>query len=160
MSVGGGLIWLESPATRGYEPDMLTVRAFRAEDESSVIELWRRCGLVRSHNDPHKDLRRKSKVRPDLFLVGLLDGQIVASVMVGYEGHRGWINYLAVSPDFQRNGYGKEMMLQAEQALRAEGCPKINLQVRTSNAAVLTFYRAIGYIQDDVVSMGKRLETD
>jgi ribosomal protein S18 acetylase RimI-like enzyme len=95
-----------------------------------------------------------------MFLVGLLDGKIVASVMVGYEGHRGWINYLAVSPDHQKRGFGKQMMEEAERFLRAEGCPKINLQVRTSNVEVLAFYRAIGFLKDDVVSMGKRLEHD
>jgi ribosomal protein S18 acetylase RimI-like enzyme len=100
------------------------------------------------------------KVRPDLFLVGHLEAELVASVMVGYEGHRGWINYLAVSPAHQRKGFGRQMMAQAEQLLLAEGCPKINLQIRTSNAQVLAFYRAIGYLEDDVVSLGKRLESD
>ncbi len=80
--------------------------------------------------------------------------------MIGYEGHRGWINYLAVSPDLQRHGYGRRMMEEAERLLRAEGCPKINLQVRTSNAKVVSFYKAIGFIQDDVISLGKRLEHD
>lgn len=139
---------------------MLTTRPFLSEDETVVIDLWRRCGLVRPNNDPHKDILRKTKVRPDLFLVGLLDGQIVAAVMVGYEGHRGWINYLAVSPDHQKRGFGRQMMAEAERLLRAEGCPKINLQVRTSNAEVLAFYRAIGFVTDDVVSLGKRLEHD
>jgi ribosomal protein S18 acetylase RimI-like enzyme len=80
--------------------------------------------------------------------------------MVGYEGHRGWINYLAVSPDHQRKGYGRLLMDEAERLLRKEGCPKINLQVRTTNAAVLAFYKALGYGQDEVVSLGKRLEND
>lgn len=80
--------------------------------------------------------------------------------MAGYEGHRGWINYLAVCPEHQKRGFGRQMMLEAERLLRAEGCPKINLQVRTSNLTVLAFYRAIGFVQDDVVSLGKRLEID
>lgn len=139
---------------------MLTTRPFCSDDEPAVIELWTRCGLVKPQNDPRKDIQRKSKVRPDLFLVGVLDGQIVASVMIGYEGHRGWINYLAVSPDHQKRGFGRHMMAEAERLLRAEGCPKINLQVRTSNSAVLAFYRAIGFLPDDVVSFGRRLEQD
>src|SRR5580704_9410014 len=102
---------------------MLSIRPFRAEDEPAVIELWARCGLVRAHNDPGKDIRRKSNVRPDLFLVGLFDGRIIASVMAGYEGHRGWINYLAVSPEQQKRGFGKQIMDEAERLLRAEGCP-------------------------------------
>lgn len=139
---------------------MLTIRPFRRDDEPAVIALWTRCGLVKPQNDPRKDIQRKSKVRPDLFLVGEMDGQVVASIMVGYEGHRGWINYLAVSPEQQKRGFGRRMMDEAERLLRAEGCPKINLQVRTSNTAVLAFYRAIGFLPDDAVSLGKRLEHD
>jgi len=139
---------------------MLTIRPFRPEDGDEVVDLWRRCGLVRPVNDPRKDLARKQRVRGDLFLVGLVDGEIVASVMAGYEGHRGWINYLAVSPEHRKRGFGRRIMDEAERLLRAEGCPKINLQVRTSNTEVLAFYRAIGYVQDDVISLGKRLEHD
>jgi ribosomal protein S18 acetylase RimI-like enzyme len=139
---------------------MLTTRPFRSEDEAAVVELWTRCGLVKPQNDPRKDIRRKSKVKPEMFLVGLLEEKIVASVMVGYEGHRGWINYLAVSPEHQKRGFGRHMMNEAERLLRAEGCPKISLQVRTSNSEVLAFYRAIGFAPDDVVSLGKRLEHD
>jgi ribosomal protein S18 acetylase RimI-like enzyme len=139
---------------------MLTLRPFQPEDTATVIALWRHCGLVHVNNDPGKDIIRKSKVRPDLFIVGLSEGAIVASVMVGYEGHRGWINYLAVSPDHQRKGYGRVLMEEAERLLRKEGCPKINLQVRTTNAAVLAFYETIGYGRDEVTSLGKRLEHD
>ena len=95
-----------------------------------------------------------------MFLVGLLDEVIVASIMIGYEGHRGWINYLAVSPECQKRGFGKRMMEEAERLLRAESCPKISLQIRTSNVEVLGFYRAIGFVQDEVISLGKRLEHD
>ena len=139
---------------------MLIIRPFQPEDSDAVIELWFRCGLVRPTNDPKKDIARKQKVRGDLFLVGLHDERIVASVMIGYEGHRGWINYLAVCPLHRKLGYGRSIMAEAERLLRAEGCPKINLQVRASNTEVLAFYRAIGYVQDDVVSFGKRLEDD
>lgn len=138
----------------------LALRPFASSDTEAVVALWHECGLVHPNNDPRKDIARKLRVRPDLFLVGVIDGAIVASVMVGYEGHRGWINYLAVSPSFQKRGYGRLLMEEAERRLRAEGCPKINLQVRTTNAAVLAFYRALGYLQDDVVSLGKRLEHD
>jgi ribosomal protein S18 acetylase RimI-like enzyme len=138
----------------------MRTRAFRPEDEPAVVELWRRCGLVVPHNDPHKDIARKMHVRPDLFRVGELDGAIVATVMIGYEGHRGWINYLAVSPDHQKRGFGRQLMDEAERLLRAEGCPKINLQVRRTNADVLAFYKAIGFLEDAAVSLGKRLERD
>lgn len=80
--------------------------------------------------------------------------------MVGYEGHRGWINYLAVLPQYQRQGFATQMIQEAEKILRSAGCPKINLQVRSSNTGVIEFYKAIGFKRDDVVSMGKRLEQD
>jgi ribosomal protein S18 acetylase RimI-like enzyme len=124
------------------------------------VELWRECGLVVSHNDPHKDIERKLNVDPELFLVGLVDEAVAATVMGGYEGHRGWINYLAVKPSQQRKGYGQAMMRAVEKLLRQQGCPKINLQVRSANKAVIEFYASLGYGNDDVVSLGKRLEDD
>lgn len=138
----------------------IQIRPFQLSDEDGVVTLWRQCNLVRPTNDPHKDIRRKLRVRPDLFLVGMVDGKIVASVMAGYEGHRGWLNYVAVAPEHQRSGIGRAIMDEAERLLRAEHCPKINLQVRTSNQGALEFYRCPGYAVDDVVSMGKRLEHD
>jgi ribosomal protein S18 acetylase RimI-like enzyme len=139
----------------------MQVRAFQAGDEPGIIDLWLRCDLLRPWNDPHKDIRRKLAVQPEGFLVAVDEiGAIVGTVMVGYDGHRGWINYLGVSPDHQRRGIGRALMAEAERLLRAKGCPKINLQVRSSNTAVLAFYRAIGFLQDDVISFGKRLERD
>ena len=139
---------------------MLTLRTFSTDDTQAVVSLWMRCELTHPNNDPHKDIARKLRVRGDLFLVGMHDGELVATVMIGYEGHRGWINYLAVAPEYQKHGYGRLLMDAAEQKLRAEGCAKINLQVHGSNSAVLAFYRTLGYAQDDVVSLGKRLEFD
>jgi ribosomal protein S18 acetylase RimI-like enzyme len=139
---------------------MLKIRSYVSSDQDAVIALWTRCGLVRPNNDPKKDLLRKQKVRGDWLLVAHDETGLVATVMIGYEGHRGWINYLAVCPSRQRCGYGRQMMQEAERLLRAEGCPKINLQVRRTNAQVLAFYEAIGFIPDDVISLGKRLEHD
>ena len=138
----------------------MEIRPFQESDETAVISLWRKCGLVRPTNDPHKDIRRKLAVHPELFLVGLANGEIVAAVMAGYEGHRGWINYLAVHPEHQCSGYGRQIMLAAEKRLRDLGCPKINLQVRRDNHKVLAFYQRIGFAEDPVVSLGKRLEHD
>jgi ribosomal protein S18 acetylase RimI-like enzyme len=138
----------------------MEIRRFRREDEPSVIALWQRCDLVRPWNDPCRDICRKLKINPEWFLVGLVDGQVVATVMAGYEGHRGWLNYLAVAPEFRRRGLAREIVAEAEGLLRKAGCPKINLQIRTSNQAVIEFYRRLGYSVDDVVSMGKRLEHD
>ena len=136
----------------------MEIRSFRPEDEQAVVSLLERSGLLRPWNDPHRDISRKLQVRGDLLLVGVADGKIVATVMAGYEGHRGWINYLAVAPESQRAGLGRKIMDEAERRLRASGCPKINLQVRNGNTNAIEFYRAIGYTQDDVISMGKRLE--
>ena len=139
----------------------MTIRPFRAADEEAVIALWRACDLVRPQNDPRKDIARKGRVNPEWFLVGEdAEGRIVGSVMVGYEGHRGWINYLAVEPSRQRTGRGRALMAEAERLLRAAGCPKINLQVRSRNAGVIAFYERIGFGRDEVVSLGKRLEVD
>jgi len=136
------------------------IRPFQPPDEDAVIELWRRCDLVRAQNDPRKDIARKLAVQPEMFLVAVDDGAIVGSVMCGYEGHRGWINYLAVDPERRLRGIGRELMKEAERILAAAGCPKINLQVRSTNQAVIDFYREIGFVVDDVVSMGKRLQHD
>ncbi len=145
--------------THRQMPELL-VRPYHESDEHAVVALWRECGLVVPWNDPHKDIRRKLTVQREMFLVGLVDNKIVAAVMAGYEGHRGWINYLAVSPSCQKQGLGRRMMDEAESRLRKLGCPKINLQVRTSNTGVIDFYKALGYTIDDVVSMGKRLDPD
>lgn len=138
----------------------MQIRPFHVSDESAVIELWTKCELVRPINDPAQDIRRKLSVNPELFLVGTIHGKVIAAVMAGYEGHRGWINYLGVHPEHRLRGYGKQIMVEAEKLLRAAGCPKINLQVRTNNRAVLAFYERIGFRVDDVVSFGKRLEHD
>lgn len=115
----------------------MEIRPFAAADEDAVVRLWERCELTRPWNDPRKDIRRKLAVRPDLLLVAADDSEVVGTVMVGYDGHRGWINYLAVAPERRRRGLGRLLMAEAERLLRGEGCPKINLQVRTTNAAVV-----------------------
>lgn len=136
------------------------IRAFRPADEKDVIGLWIRCGLVAPYNNPQMDIARKLMVKPEWLLVGAVDGEIVASCMVGYDGHRGWINYLAVAPEYRRRGLARRMMEEAERLLRSAGCAKVNLQVRAANQEVMAFYRSIGYCEDQVRSMGKRLVCD
>jgi ribosomal protein S18 acetylase RimI-like enzyme len=136
------------------------IRQYEETDQARVIELWRRCDLVRPWNDPRKDIARKLNVQREMFLVGELDGEVVGTVMAGYDGHRGWVNYLAVDPDQHQRGLGRALMKQVEQLLRDWGCPKVNLQVRATNATAMEFYRRIGYVVDEVVSFGKRLERD
>ena len=138
----------------------MQIRPFRDSDEAAVIALWEAAGLTRSWNDPRKDVERKRSVQRDRFLVGTIDDVVMASIMIGYDGHRGWINYLAVDPAHRKKGHARALMREAERLLTAAGCPKINLQIRTSNASVIEFYKAIGYAQDDVVSFGRRLIAD
>jgi ribosomal protein S18 acetylase RimI-like enzyme len=142
------------------QADKLEIRAYQPGDETQVIELWHRCGLTVPYNNPKRDIQRKLRVQSDMFLVGVIDEIVIATAMVGYDGHRGWVNYLAVAPEHQRKGIASRLMEEAEIRLLSMGCPKINLQVRTSNTGVIKFYEKIGYKLDDVVSMGKRLIED
>jgi len=138
----------------------MEIRSFRESDRSSVIELWSSCDLTRPWNDPDKDISRKLRVQPELFFVGEVGGKLVASAMAGYDGHRGSVFYLAVSPDCQGQGLGRMLMGKIEATLEAMGCPKVNIVVRSSNEAVLAFYRRLDYSIDEVVSIGKRLIPD
>jgi len=136
------------------------IREYKQKDEHQVIELWLDCKLVVPWNNPKLDIQRKLKVNPELFLVGEINNKIIASVMGGYEGHRGWINYLAVLPEYQGKGYAKDIMFAIEQKLKNIGCPKINLQIRSNNENVIKFYESIGYFDEHMTSMGKKLSED
>jgi ribosomal protein S18 acetylase RimI-like enzyme len=138
----------------------IVIRSFADADEEAVVALWQHCGLTRPWNDPHKDIARKRQVQRELFLVAEDAGRVAGTAMVGYEGHRGWVNYLAVDPSLQRRGLGRQLMHEAEQRLQALGCPKLNFQVRADNEAAVRFYERLGYAQDAVLSMGKRLIAD
>jgi ribosomal protein S18 acetylase RimI-like enzyme len=140
-------------------PDELVIRAFREADEPQVVALWREVFAGDPPwNEPAAVIRRKLGTQRDLFLVGELEGEVVATVVAGYDGFRGWVYHLAVAPARRRNGYGRAMMHEAESRLRALGCPKVNLQIRSTNTGAIAFYRAIGFDVEDRVSMGKRLE--
>jgi ribosomal protein S18 acetylase RimI-like enzyme len=136
------------------------IRAFQPSDEAAVILLWEQCDLLRPWNDPKKDIRRKLEVQPGMFIVGLLNDELIATAMTGYEGHRGWVNYLAVAPNHQGKGFGRKIMGEAEKLLAEAGCPKVNVQVRGTNSAAVEFYQRLGYRIDDVVSLGRRIEHD
>ena len=135
----------------------LRVRPYRLADEEAVVALWQSCGLVVEQNDPRRDIANKLAFQPELLLVGVLEERLVGSVMAGYEGHRGWINYLAVDPAFRSHSLGRQLMEAAEAALQRLGCPKVNLQVRSGNEAVIAFYEGLGYRVEERVGMGKRL---
>jgi len=135
----------------------VTIRPYQPTDEEQVVEVWRLCGLVVPPNDPRQDIQRKMQVQPELFLVGVFEERIAATVMAGYDGHRGWLYALAVAPDLQRHGLGRRIVEEAEARLKAVGCRKINLQVRASNTAVIGFYESLGFAVEERVSLGKRL---
>ena len=138
----------------------MNIRPFTPDDAAAVVALWQECGLIRPWNDPRKDIARKLKVQPELFFVGTIDGAVMASVMAGYEGHRGWVNYLAVTPRHRGRGHARALMKHVEDELLKRGCPKVSLLVRNSNHDALEFYRRLGYAQDESVSLGKRLIED
>jgi ribosomal protein S18 acetylase RimI-like enzyme len=141
-------------------PPPMQIRPFEEAEAEAVVDLWARCGLTRPWNDPRKDIARKLRVQRELFLVAVSEGVLAGTVMAGYEGHRGWINYLAVDPARRRQGLGRALMAAAEGALRGLGCPKINLQIRRDNLDAIAFYKRIGFLEDAAVGMGKRLESD
>ena len=136
----------------------LEVRPYRDTDEADVTTLWTRAfPETRAWNQPAAAIRRKLDVQRELFLVGVRDGQVVATVLAGYDGVRGWVYHLAVAPRHRRQGCGRAMMAAAEDRLGALGCAKINLQIVRANAAVVRFYQRLGYAIEDRISMGKAL---
>jgi len=139
---------------------VLEIRSFRPSDEEAVVRLWEACGLTRPWNDPRKDIARKLTEQPELFLVGTCDGEVVATAMAGFDGHRGWVYYLAVASGRRRQSFGRQLMQEAERRLIERGCPKLMLMVRSSNRDVVEFYRKLGYAREDVVTMGRRLIED
>ena len=149
--------------------DDIIIRDFQPADADAVVDLWRCCGLTRPWNDPLKDIERKKSDRNGAFWVACeaVNGRtsksgdkIVGTVMIGYDGHRGSINYLAVAPDHQGRGLGARIMHAAEALLIERGCPKVSFCVRRDNDAVLSFYNGLGYQVDNVHFLGKRLIPD
>lgn len=138
----------------------MDIRPFRETDTEPVVALWHESGLTRPWNDPRLDIARKATTQPELFLVGTIDDAVVATAMVGDDGHRGWVNDLAVAPDRRGRGLARALMDEAERLLVARGCAKLNLQLRRSNTAARGFQEALGYVEDDAVSFGKRLIVD
>ncbi len=123
-----------------------------------VVALWERCSLTRPWNDPRDDIALARSGPASEVLAGRLHGRIVASAMVGTDGHRGWVYYLAADPELRRQGLGRAMMQACEAWARERGVPKIQLMVRAGNLATIGFYKALGYQQEDTVVLGKRFD--
>lgn len=127
------------------------------DDIPAVTALWQRCDLLRPWNDPHSDIRRARQLRDARLLVGKRDSTVIATLMVGFDGHRGWIYYVAVDPSQRKTGCGRAMMAAAERWLTERGAPKVQLMVDPQNAAALGFYDALGYRRLPVITLGKQL---
>ncbi|WP_436893091.1 GNAT family acetyltransferase [Siccibacter turicensis] len=138
----------------------MEIRIFRQEDSEEVITLWERCDLLRPWNDPELDIERKLNHDVSLFLVAEVGGEIVGTVMGGYDGHRGSAYYLGVHPEFRGRGIANALLSRLEKKLNARGCPKINIQVREDNDIVIGLYERLGYEQQDVLVLGKRVIED
>lgn len=137
---------------------MVKIRSYLESDEVEVAALWREVfPHAPAWNQPELDIQRKLAVQRELFLVATLNDEVVGTAMGGYDGHRGWVYYVAVSPRHRRRGIGTALMRGVEEGLARLGCPKLNLQVRTSNHEVVAFYEQLGYQVEERVSMGKRL---
>lgn len=134
-----------------------TIQPYEPADEEQVIELWRLCGLVVPSGDPSQDIELKRQMQPELFLVGIVEERVAATVVADYDGHHGWLYSLAVAPNLQRRGLGRQMVEEAEARLKALGCRRVNLQIRASNAAIIGFYENLGFSVEERVSLGRRL---
>jgi ribosomal protein S18 acetylase RimI-like enzyme len=136
------------------------IRPVTDDDVDSVVDLWKAVGLTRPWNDPHEDIRRARAVWPELLLVAADDAAVVGTIMAGYDGHRGWLYYLATDPRRRGEGIGRSLVAAAEARLLELGCPKVMLMVRPDNTAVLDFYDRLGFEREGTVNTGKRLIPD
>jgi len=137
---------------------MIDIRPYRMDDKLEIIQLWKKVfPETPLHNDPLRDIQRKLKIQPGLFLVAAIDHFLVGTAMAGYDGHRGWIYYIAVDPAYRRKGIGTALMRKAEGLLAQKDCPKLNLQIRANNSDLQAFYEKLGYSVEERISMGKQL---
>ena len=136
----------------------LEISIYHPTYQTAVIDLWKKCNLIVSQNDPLIDIQKKLDFQPELFFIALLKNKVIGSVMAGYDGHRGWLNYLAVLPEYQKKDYGRKLVEKAVNELRKLGCLKVNVQVRTDNASTINFYKNLGFKEEERVSLGMRLK--
>ena len=147
---------MSAPVTKALPA--LAIADIADADVAAVIALWRACGLTRPWNDPDADIALARRDPNSTVLVGRHDGAIVATAMVGHDGHRGWVYYVAADPERRAQGYGRAIMNATEDWLRAAGIPKLQLLVRRENAAVAAFYQSIGYEEAQTIVFAKWLD--
>lgn len=135
----------------------MTIRPYQPEDQNAVLDLWARCGLIDSDSRAVAivDLHRKLQVQPELFLVGVLGDEVIATAMAGYDGHRGHLYYLAVCPQHQRQGLGRQIVTQVDKLLHQRGCHRLTLFVSNDNLVVTGFYERLGFERNEVTSLGR-----
>ena len=136
----------------------MEISVYKDSDEREVAQLWLTVfSDAPVWNKPSEDIKRKLEIQRELFYVAKIEGKVVGTAMAGYDGHRGWVYYVATLPEYRRQGIGKALMDTVEKGLSKIGCPKLNLQVRSGNYEAVEFYRRLGYDIEDRVSMAKRL---
>jgi ribosomal protein S18 acetylase RimI-like enzyme len=140
------------------ENDRMEIRELDSSHRVETVELWKRTGLTRPWNPPEEDFDRALAGAGSAVLGAIDGGHLVATAMVGHDGHRGWVYYLAVDPDFQSSGVGRAMMQAAETWVRDAGVPKIQLMVRSTNTAALDFYDAIGFKVEETTVLSRWLD--
>ena len=139
---------------------VIRLSEFHEDHAGAVVALWQKSGLTRPWNDPYRDIARKQTDKNGRFLFGHGAGSLIATIMVGYDGHLCSINYLAVDPQFSGHVFGRTLVQAAEEFLRDIGCAKINLCVRRENEAVIIFYDKLGYAEETAYYGGERLIED
>jgi ribosomal protein S18 acetylase RimI-like enzyme len=142
-------------------PGTLSIQPFETSDRMAIEQLWAQVFPDDPpRNAPSIMIDNKLKVQPELLLVGKVEGHVVGAVIAGFDGVRGWIYHLAVSPDWRRRGFAAQLVRAAERGLRSLGCPKVNLQVRAMNSEAVAFYRSVGYDIEERLSMGRSLDAE
>jgi ribosomal protein S18 acetylase RimI-like enzyme len=140
------------------QPESIMIREFRSADTARVTSIWEQVFPDdRPHNQPAKVIRDKISVQDNLFFVAEEERRVTGTVLAGYDGHRGWLYTIAVDPTAHRTGTGKKLVERALEALKARGCTKVNLQIRTDNSQVVQFYERLGFKLEERISMGKLL---
>lgn len=139
-------------------PESLLIRTYSDEDREAVTALWNTVfDYPHDYHRPEASIRRMIATAPDLFFVGEIEDEVVGTVLAGWDGHRGWIYSMAVDPARQRHGIGTALLEHAVEELRRRDCPKVNLQVLATNAAVIAFYERHGFVVEERASLGRRL---
>jgi len=132
------------------------IRKLDISEIQEVIEIWKICGLLHPPNDSVDEIKIKISFQPELFLVGEVNSKIIATIMLGFEGRRGWINSLCVLPEYQGMGHGGDLVQYGMEVLRKLGAPKINLLIRPTNTKVKEFYKKLGFETEEAILMSHR----